>query len=114
MAFLYSECPYLNVYENLTNASKIFVFADFLKKAQYSDIRAEEVRHFLRRVSRLVSSHERTLAEARRTKLFAFLLSSVKSENLSASNPPSVRRTFTALNELFRHLFVSLHLHRKN
>ena len=39
-------------------------FAVFVKKAHNFDIRAEEVRHFLRRVSRLVSSHERTLAEA--------------------------------------------------
>ena len=77
-----------------------------MKKAQYSDIRAEEVRHFLRRVSRLVSSHERTLAEARRTKLLVILLSLAKSENLSASKPSSVRRTSTTLSELFRHLFV--------
>ena len=32
MAFLYSECPYLNVYENLTNASEIFVFCRFKEK----------------------------------------------------------------------------------
>ena len=85
-----------------------------MKKAQYSDIRAEEVRHFLRRVSRLVSSQICTLSEARRTKLFVILLSLVKSENLNASNQPFVRRTFTALIELFRHLFVSLHLYTKN
>ena len=73
MAFLYSECPYLYVYENLTNASKIFVFADFLKKAQYSDIRAEEMQ-----LSRLVTNvftlrHERTLSEARRTNFLTIL-----------------------------------------
>ena len=74
MAFLYSECPYLYVYENLTNASKIFVFADLLKKAQYSELRAEEMQ-----LSRLVTNvftlrHERTLSEARRTKLLTILL----------------------------------------
>lgn len=68
------ECPYLNVYENLTNASKIFVFADFLKKAQYSELRAEEMQF-----SRLVTNvftlrHERTLSEARKTKLLTILL----------------------------------------
>ena len=68
------ECPYLNVYKNLTNASKIFVFADFLKKAQYSDIRAEEMQ-----LSRLVTNvftlrHERTLSEARRTNFLTILL----------------------------------------
>jgi tRNA pseudouridine-54 N-methylase len=80
-----------------------------MKKAQYSDIRAEEVRHFLRRVSRLVSSHERTLSEARRTKLFAFLLSSAKRENLSAPLPSSVRLTSTTLTEFFHHQFVPLY-----
>ncbi len=49
-------------------------FADFLKKAQYSDIRAEEMQ-----LSRLVTNvftlrHERTLSEARRTKLLTILL----------------------------------------
>lgn len=79
------------------------------KKAHNFEIRAEEVRHFLRRVSRLVSSQICTLAEARRTKLFAFLLSSAKRENLSAPLPSSVRRTPTTLTELFHHQFVPLY-----
>ena len=73
MAFLYSECSYLNVYKNLTNASKIFVFADLKKKAQYSELRAEEMQ-----LSRLVTNvftlrHERTLSEARRTNFLTIL-----------------------------------------
>ena len=85
-----------------------------MKKAQYSDIRAEEVRHFRRRVSRFVLRHERTLSEARRTKLFVILLYLAKRENLSAPKSSSVRRTSTTLSELFRHLFVSLNLYNKN
>lgn len=49
-------------------------FADFLKKAQYSELRAEEMQF-----SRLVTNvftlrHERTLSEARKTKLLTILL----------------------------------------
>jgi hypothetical protein len=58
--------------------------------------------------------HEQTLAEARRTKLFAFLLSLAKRENLSAPEPSSVQRTSTTLTELFRQLFVSLNFYNYN
>ena len=85
-----------------------------MKKAQYSDIRAEEVRHFRRRVSRFVSRHERTLSEARRTNFFVILLSSAKRDNLSAPKPSFVRWTSATLIELFRHLFVHLNLYYKN
>ena len=49
-------------------------FADFKKKAQYSELHAEEMQ-----LSRLVTNvftlrHERTLSEARRTKLLTILL----------------------------------------
>ena len=79
------------------------------KKAHNFDIRAEEMQ-----LSRFVTDtftlrHEQTLAEARRTKLLAFLLSSAKRENLSAPLPSSVRRTSTTLTELFHHRFVPLY-----
>ena len=49
-------------------------FADFLKNAQYSELHAEEMQ-----LSRFVTNvftlrHERTLSEARRTKLLTILL----------------------------------------
>ena len=49
-------------------------YADFMKKAQYSELRAEEMQ-----LSRFVTNvftlrHERTLSEARRTKLLTILL----------------------------------------
>ena len=49
-------------------------FADFLRKSQYSELHAEEMQ-----LSRLVTNvftlrHERTLSEARRTKLLTILL----------------------------------------
>lgn len=85
----------------------------FVKKAQYPDIRTEEMQLSRFVVNTFTLHHERTQSEARKTKLFVILLFSAKSENLSAPNLSSTLLTSTTLSELFRHSFVPLNFYQK-
>lgn len=71
----YSKCLsflFLSLFK--ISAQKPSFFTCFVKKAQYSELRAEEVRHFRRRANRLVTRQKCALSEARRTNFLVILL----------------------------------------
>jgi hypothetical protein len=94
-------------------AQKNAISDRFRKKAQYSDIRTEEMQLSRFVVNTFTLHHERTQSEARRIKLFVILLSLAKRENFSTPLPSSAQRTSTTLSELFRHSFVPLNFYHK-